>query len=56
MFKFPKKSKQEQIPPGLIPTDRINFLLNELGFYFLTTVEQNDVIKNLIDKKDPSKP
>ena len=52
MFGFPKKSKSEVIPSGYIPTDRIRYLLNQLGFNFLTTVEETELIKKLIDKED----
>mmetsp|Transcript_13576 Transcript_13576/g.23105 ORF Transcript_13576/g.23105 Transcript_13576/m.23105 type:complete len:119 (+) Transcript_13576:16-372(+) len=52
MFNFPKKSKQEKIPQGYIPVDRLNYVLEELGFSFLCTVEQQELHKSLIGRED----
>ena len=52
MFAIPKKSKSEKIPAGIIPADRMKFVLTELGFTFLATIEYDDVEKELIGNKN----
>ena len=51
MFAIPKKSKSEKIPPGIIPADRIKYVLTELGFTFLATIEYDEIEKDLIGSK-----
>ena len=52
MFNCPKNDRNEKIPAGFVPVDRLEYLLNEVGMEFLYKNKTVKLKENLIQKPD----